>query len=623
MSQPWSSTLVRGLLAGLGFGVAVGAADALFFAGFVRQVGMPSFSGALLKAGLATVGLTTLFSLLLAPLLRLPRGGAVHGLVLSLAWIALSRAFAVDPGAIPMWLAAPALAALLYNLGRLPQRRWVAVPVGLGVILWGVGLMLPVWGERELEGPPMQPRADAAGRPDVLMVVIDTVRAENMTAYGYDRGTSPNFDMLAAEGALWMDAMAPSTWSLPSHASLFTGTFPGFHMAHDETRHLGPTPPTLAEVLARAGYETRCFTANPHISAHFGLTRGFQHADEVWREAEGGRSMMLVYRIVDRLGFGPDDKGGGRVVDHYTDWVEARPAGAPPSFVFINLLEAHFPFDQLPEEHIRRYTQLPRSELAEASVLSFGAQFGRELTDEEIVRLREPIRDLYDAGIRYTDALLGRILEATREGGRLDQTVVLVVSDHGEMVGEHDLYGHGVPMYEPILSVPLLVRYPPRVPAGARATTPVSTVGAYATVLDLVGLEPPMKPHVGSLLPTLEGFPGGQPLLAERYKGPMGNSVDDPMASLDRRYRVYRSGELKLVTATDAPPLLFDLAADPTEAASVADARPEDLARIQEELRQWEDLLGLPPLDAVISAESAPPMDEETRKQLEALGYVQ
>ena len=131
--------------------------------------------------------------------------------------------------------------------------------------------------------------AAPVGAPDVVLIVLDTVRAADMSSYGYKRATTPTFDALAKEGALFLDATAPSTWSLPSHASLFTGLFPSAHGAHEESRVLSTDVPTLGEVLGRNGYETLSFTANPHISDGFGLTRGFQQQDRAWLGPSAGR----------------------------------------------------------------------------------------------------------------------------------------------------------------------------------------------------------------------------------------------------------------------------------------------------------------------------------------------
>jgi arylsulfatase A-like enzyme len=445
----------------------------------------------------------------------------------------------------------------------------------------------------------------------------------HLSAYGYARPTSPRFDALAASGALFLDATAPATWSLPSHASLFTGLFPSGHGAHEEHRFLDAGVPTLAETLAAAGWDTRCFTANAWISDSLGLVRGFAWSDEAWRAGDVGRSFNSMLRLLDRLGFGADDKGGGQVARNFERWMASRPAAVPPAFVFLNFIEAHFPYHQLPRDYLTRFTDLPPATLRTQSLALFAAQFGGGSIDPATVR--EGAVAMYDAGILYADALLGRVVDAIRQRGTLDRTVLVVLADHGELLGEHGDFGHGRSLLEPALRVPLMVRYPPRIPAGARVPTPVSTVGVFATVLDLLGLADSTPRHIGSLLGPIAGAPGGGPVLAEQYVDHMLTATprDDALMRPGERYRSYRAGTWKLVETRGGVPLLFDLATDPGETRDRAESDPAELARVAEELATWRKALGLPALDAGAARTPPPAMDAATRARLRALGYAE
>jgi hypothetical protein len=208
-----------------------------------------------------------------------------------------------------MWITPPLAGLVLLGVGSLLSRWKASVAWGIALVTLGAAIVVPVVVHRLRVGAMQQSVAETAAsatapsaeRPDVLIVVLDTVRAQNVSAYGYQRRTTPYLERLAAEGALFLDATAPSTWSLPAHASLFTGRFPTAHRADLEHRILDDASPTLAEVLAASGYETRCFTANPHISDGFGLTRGFQWSDRAWLHARSGRSFFFVYRVLDLL----------------------------------------------------------------------------------------------------------------------------------------------------------------------------------------------------------------------------------------------------------------------------------------------------------------------------------
>jgi arylsulfatase A-like enzyme len=548
--------------------------------------------------------------------------------------VALERLVVLDaPLFRRMELVPAAGALLLLALGSLVARRrpWLTAAVGATLLAGGMlapGIYL------ELTTPELPRRAELPparkGAPDVVLIVLDTVRAENVSTYGYRRPTAPALDALAAEGTLFVDATSPSTWSLPSHASLFTGRYPSSHGAHSEHRFLDARFPTLAEALQLGGYETYCITANAWISDGLGLTRGFAWQDESLRAQGGaGRGFSFIHRLLDRLGLQEADKGGGLVASRFEEWARERPADAErPAFVFLNFIEAHFPYHQLPHDALHRFTDLPYGALRKLSLDLLGQQFGGP--GRPVEEAAEPARDMYDGGIVYTSDLLSRVVEALRARGTLDDTVLVVLADHGELLGERDgFFGHGPSLYQESVGVPLLVRYPPRIPAGARIDTPVSTLGVFATVLDLAGLPAPPTLQVGSLVPLARDEDGaGGPILAELHRqtelslGPP-RTGSDPQMDATLRYRLLRERSLKLVATSAGDHLLYDLAVDPGETRDLAAERPADLAHMQARLAQVGSELGLPALDAETADGDAPQLDEATRAQLRALGYAE
>jgi len=221
------------------------------------------------------------------------------------------------------------------------------------------------------------------------------------------------------------------------------------------------------------------------------------------------------------------------------------------------------------------------------------------------------------------DHLLGRIVDALRRRGTLDRTILVVVSDHGEMLGEHGEFGHGHSLYEPVLHVPLLVRYPPRVPAGRRVTTPVSPVGVYATVLHLIGLVPSSTVQVGSLVSVIDGGPHPGPILAEQYRAVVGGIAagEDPLLERNARFRAYRSGRLKLVDAEPGGTFLFDLEHDPDEARDVSMQRRLEVGGLRDDIGAWLDRLHLPDLAAAATKSAPTSVDTTVRER--ALGYAE
>jgi arylsulfatase A-like enzyme len=622
-------TLARAALAGAGFGLAVAGVETWVGARQLIVLNIKPPFAILVEGALVEIGVGVLLGVVAAPLLRSPRGRAWHTAALALGWVAVALYASPDsPGFRLFSLLGPVGGLALVLLGRPLGRRRPALPglLGAAVLLAAIGV--PV-GRAWLRTPAPLARATPPparpGAPDVAVVVLDTVRADHVSAYGYARSTTPTFDALAREGALFLDAVSPATWSLPAHASLFTGRFVSGHGAHEEHRFLAAGMPTLAETLAAAGWDTRSFTANAWISDTLGLTRGFAWTDEAWRHGDVGRSFHPAFRLLDRLGLGVADKGGGLAASNFERWAAGRPGDAPPAFAFLNFIEAHFPYHQLPPEYLGRFTDTARGELQTLSMRLFAAQFGDPIPDSgETLPLATA---MYDAGILYADHLLGRVVEALRRRGSLDRTVLIVLADHGEMLGEHGEFGHGLSLYEPVLHVPLLVRFPPRIPAGTRVAAPVSTVGVFATVCDLAGVAAPPTLQGPSLAAALDG--GGPPraVLAERYAtlllGGTASASADPLLRADVRFRTLRAGRMKLVQSSRGPAYLFDLAADPGEEHDLAPADPATVGRLEAELEVVRAGLGLAALDAPVQDGAAPAVDPAARERLRALGYVE
>jgi arylsulfatase A-like enzyme len=621
-------TLRRGVLAGAGFGLAAAVVEFWLTAMPAMQRRFAPGPGFMGRTALYEVALGAVLGVIAFPLLR-PRWGRLwHALALAAVWLGLARLVTLDsPLFAPAEWIPPVAAVALLLLGAWVARLWRWVPAGIGVVALAGAIFTPHVYIR-LTTPPVEPLAALPPArpeaPDVVLVVLDTVRAESVSAYGYKRLTAPTIEALAREATLFLDATAPSTFSLPAHASLFTGRFPSSHGAHAESVFLDGSFPTLAEVLAGAGYETLVFTSNAWISDGLGLTRGFRWQDDSWRGGQVGRLFSFVHRLLDRFGFGGDDKGGATIAGNFERWVQERPADAPPAFVFLNFIEAHFPYHWLPAEFLHRFTSLPADELRAISLDLLGAQFGGDPPPPEVAM--GPARDMYDAGIVYADHLLSRVVEALRRRGSLDETILVVLADHGELLGERgNFYGHGPSLYEPMIRVPLLVRYPPRIPSGVRVSTPVSTVGVPATIFDLARVEPPRTLQVDSLVPVIAGERDGGAIFSEIHiaEAMGGRSRDDPLMRSDRRYRAYRLGAKKLIESSKGESWLYDLAADPEERHDLAGERPEEVARMKAEQEKLRAKIGLPALDHAVAQRESRELDPATRERLRELGYAE
>ncbi|MCC6420216.1 MAG: sulfatase [Gemmataceae bacterium] len=331
--------------------------------------------------------------------------------------------------------------------------------------------------------------APPTGAPNVLFIVLDTVRAKNLSLYGYARQTSPQLERWAKKGVTFERAMATSSWTLPSHGSLFTGRYPddltgGWHTPLDATH------PTLAEVLAGHGYLTAGFVANRfYAGKDSGLARGFVHYDDFANTVgEFINSSTLTKRLCGarqvRRVLGFDDLYGRRnaaeVSRAFLDW-QARQTDRP-FFAFLNYFDAHDPY-------------LPPA--------PFDTKFGPALTraQRELMtdwwpchrlKLTGPQTALamraYDSCLAGLDHQVGLLLDELDRRGTLGNTLVIIASDHGEHFGEHGLMLHGNSLYRDLLRVPLVILYPGRIPAGGRVKSFVSLRDLPATVLDLAGL---------------------------------------------------------------------------------------------------------------------------------------
>ena len=336
--------------------------------------------------------------------------------------------------------------------------------------------------------PPAPPQA-----PNVLLIVLDTVRAHNLSLYGYARATTPNIDQLASRSVVFERAFSTAPWTLPSHAGMFTGRF-AHELSANWNAPLDAAHPTLAEQFSRQGYLTAGFVANTgYCSAERGLNRGFIHYED-YRVSRGqlASSLTLIRAIADnfrlRRLFNNDEHLNRQSADvvsrKFLRWLSAQ--RARPFFVFLNYYDAHEPY--LPPAPFDRKFGPGRRQGKHSALhhLNWNPAFGRRaLTSPEL----EEEMDAYDGAIAYLDQQLGQLFAELRERGVYDNTVIILTSDHGEEFGEHGMYDHGNSLYLPSVHVPLLISFPARAPSGRRVTEPATLRDLPATVVELAGLQ--------------------------------------------------------------------------------------------------------------------------------------
>ncbi len=402
------------------------------------------------------------------------------------------------------------------------------------------------------EGTP--PGDDA---PSVLLLVLDTVRAMELSAYGYERATSPHLAALADSGVRFERAVSTAPWTLPSHASLFTGRFQR-DLSVGWSTALDTVPPTLAEHFAARGYATGGFVANLRYCAReYGLGRGFQTyrdfalvGSQLIGSTMAGRRLIGLYDdLLDRYVL-VGRKDAARVVDEFLDWQQAQ--GTRPYFAFLNFFDAHEPYaPDAPYD-----LQFLGAEPATRNLV-----VGRHHDSTEVAGLR----GAYDGAIASLDAQLGRLFDELQRRGLLDHTIVIVTADHGEEFAEHGYMSHGNGLNFPALHVPLIVRFPRGgIPAGAHVETPVSLVDVPATIAELSGTTEGSLIPGRSLAPLWRGDSTTQrsPILSELYW--VRNQPEwYPVSGGNMRSLV--RGRFHYIAGPDAREELYDIAADPYE----------------------------------------------------------
>ena len=314
--------------------------------------------------------------------------------------------------------------------------------------------------------------------PNILVIVLDAVRAEDLSIYGYARSTTPNLDRLGERSVVFDRAISAAPWTLTSHGSIFTGHYP-HELSADWDVPLDSSYPTLAERLRDRGYLTGAFFGNDYFGVpEYGLGRGFAHHESRKLNFSGVmRTSRFVSYLVDRFNVLTHSyirlgrRNAAEINQLVLKWLPERESR--PFFVFVNYFDAHDPY--LPPAPFAlkfSVTEPPTREI----------RSGERHTEVET----RGMRDAYDGAIAYEDAQLGVLLGELQRRGHLANTVVLVTADHGEEFGEHGWLGHGNGLHLPALHVPLLISFPGQVPGGVRVAEPVTLRDLPATVIDLL-----------------------------------------------------------------------------------------------------------------------------------------
>ncbi len=479
------------------------------------------------------------------------------------------------------------------------------------IVLVAVLFYLPVFEVGALSTVELGESAEAdSDAPNIIIVLIDALRADHVSAYGYEKKTTPNIDAYAKEGVLFMRAYSQSNWTLPSVASIFTSLIPESHGAFSVRDGLPHGQPVLTEILRHRGYRTGLFSDNPNVSEELGYGRG---ADMIYQPravelrtvlgiANFSEQLPILRRVLTPVV--PETKGlpGNWQIEDDRLVLENAYAflsddSNRPYFVYAHIVSPHSTYDPPERERELFCPQCPDAETVNKRLESETSRPG--LSAEHVI-------GLYDGEIHYSDRIVGDFLKRALDFENERSTIVVITSDHGESFFEHGSIGHGNNLYEEEIKVPLIFHYPPVIEQGRRIDLPVRSIDILPTLLELAGFEHQGYLQGRSLVPMLARGSGLNPKDGVPVVSQFGQEY---YCLIDGRYKLVK----KLIPDREFE--LYDLESDALETQSLEDG--ELLASIDEKL---ENCLELAPR---VGHSNEVTLTDSQKERLKALGYIQ
>lgn len=455
------------------------------------------------------------------------------------------------------------------------QTKRISLDLWAGTIL---GPLAVVLGASCAQGdPPSQDSGPATiGHPNVLLIVIDTLRQDHLSCYGYEAITTPSIDALARESVIYTRAYSQAPWTTPSIGSLLSSRYPTALGIKGDRSILDQDLFLLPEALQQAGFETAAVVSHSFCSARWGFAQGFNAFDET-----------------NVLGHGAVTSDG--VTERGLAFLDSVDQDSKPWFLWLHYFDPHCAFieHEIPSARPEVYDGLVRSGQLYRELW----QARRDLDEEDFTELRR----LYDSEIRHTDAAIGRVLAHLKQTGQFENTIVVLTADHGEEFGDHGSIGHAKTLHEELIHVPLIVHFP-GVPAKT-VRQPVALLDVYPTLLDTLGLEPTPGMEGRDIRPSSAALTEPRMIFSETNRG--------------GRMRAVISGHQKLIARGRFGQLTaYDLAADPTE-SNPLDLRQSPASQaLAPALAQWWERV-----QSQATPEQTLKLTKDEQSQLEQLGY--
>lgn len=501
--------------------------------------------------------------------------------------------------------------------------------------------------------------------PNIILIVMDTVRADHLSCYGYHRKTTPNIDKIAKEGILFENAFSTAPWSPPSHASIFTGKYPSHHKTLGRNVCLDNENTTIAEILRNNGYKTIGLT-NCNLLWHgSGFSKGFQQfilpSEESFRSIKS-KSSELGYLLssfvkgprysTKSLILGPDS-----YTYHTTETIKAllgRYKSSTPFFFFVNFFNCHAPYNP-PRPFKKKFVEgfhEPKLYIMEFLLEKIFQTTGERAQNSDIKKLQyiaggscvsrfsfmakelqisekewEIIRGWYDGEIAYLDHCIGDLVHFLRNEDLLEDTLIVITADHGENLGDHGLAGHHFCLYDSLLHIPLIISYPYLFNGKEKFKSNVSSIDILPTIASICNIDTKMDIQGKSLYPFNENdvhefiFAECGESLTQIGLSHLKNAFSkfrSKLHSVDRGYKCIRDSVYKYILSGDGTTQLFEISKDPNEEKNIQSECPKKAYQLRRQMEKFIDIHYFGPTD-ISRTES---QRKETLDRLRAIGYA-
>lgn len=463
------------------------------------------------------------------------------------------------------------------------------------------------------------PNPELKNKPNIILITADTTRADHLSPYGYSRDTSPNLSKVAASGEVFDQAYAVASWTLPSHASLFTGNLPSKHGASYTYLWLDSSQLTLAEILKSHGYRTAGFAGGPLLSATFNMAQGFDYYSDCLDFAAGIQNLVLI-RVLKRvlhlsLWWADGQRDGTELTDSVLSWLKNQDRDTR-FFLFINYFDPHDPYHPPPgydrfsdptyhgQMNGRVISLRANRETGERSVFENGRYI--PLNNDDYRKLIA----LYDGEILYMDHNMGRLFDYLKASGLADNTLLIITADHGETIGEHKLLDHGHTLYQEQIRIPLILAGP-GIPPGKRAPGVIRNIDVLPTLMEFLGWPVPGPVQGVSFVNYLQGGDDNRQILSEINEDPATR-----VRTFRRRLIAVGNPMWKYLWSSTGGNELYHLPEDPGETTNLfGEQRPEavDLkTRVMDYVRRFPES----------NQRRLTPIDDSTLESLKANSYI-